>query len=95
MDNGDSGPGAQWEAPDLHDKMQKKSRHIVLSFDGARRESGLGAAAWSLWLRDEYGIFEKVSYGGRVLRNASAMIAEREAPVNGHWTLDSFISDRS
>ena len=23
----------------------KKSRHIVLSFDGARRESGLGAAA--------------------------------------------------
>ena len=55
--------------PDLRDKMQK-SRHIVLSFDGARRESGLGAAAWILWLRDEYGIFEKVSYGGRVLRNA-------------------------
>ena len=78
MDNGDSGPGAQWMAPDLHDKMQK-SRHIVLSFDGTRRESGLGAAAWILWLRDEYGIFEKVSYGGRVLRNASAMIAEREA----------------
>ena len=70
MDNGDSGPGAQWMAPDLHDKMQK-SRHILLS--------GLGAAAWILWLRDEYGIFEKVSYGGRVLRNASAMIAEREA----------------
>ena len=42
MDNGDSGPGAQWMAPDLHDKKQK-SRHIVLSFDGARRESGLGA----------------------------------------------------
>ena len=57
----------------------KKSRHIVLSFDGARRGSGLGAAAWILWLRDEYGTFEKVSYGGRVLRNASAMIAEREA----------------
>ena len=37
MDNGDSGPGAEWVAPDLHDKMQK-SRHIVLSFDGARRE---------------------------------------------------------
>ena len=70
MDNGDSGPGAQWMAPDLHDKMQKKSRHIVLSFDGARSESGLGAAAWILWLRDEYGTFEKVSYGGRVLRNA-------------------------
>ena len=32
-----------------------------------------------LWLWNEYGIFEKVPYGGRVLRNASAMIAEREA----------------
>ena len=78
IDNGDSGPGAQWMAPDLHDKMQKSLR-IVLSFDGARRESGLGAAAWILWLRDEYGTFENVSYGGRVLRNASAMIAERKA----------------
>ena len=67
-----------------HDKTQK-SRHIVLSFDGARKESGLGAAAWILWLRDEYGTFEKVFYGGRVLRNASAMIAEREG----------FISNRS
>ena len=28
MDNGDSGFGAQWMAPDLHDKMQE-SRHIV------------------------------------------------------------------
>ena len=45
----------------------------------ARRVSGLCAAAWILWLRDEYGSFEKVSYGGRVLRNASAMTAEREA----------------
>ena len=78
MDNGDSGPGAQWMAPDLHDKMQK-SRHIVLSFDLARRRSGLGAAAWIQWLRDEYGTFQKVSCGGRVLRNASAMIAECEA----------------
>ena len=43
MDNGDSGPGAQWEAPDLHDKIHK-SRHILLSFDGARKGSGLGAA---------------------------------------------------
>ena len=42
MDNGDSGLGAQWEARDLHDKMQR-SRHILLSFDGARRRSGLGA----------------------------------------------------
>ena len=89
MDNGDSGPGAQWMAPDLHEKMQK-SRHIVLSFDGARRESGLGAAAWILWLPDDCGIFEKVSYGGRVLRNASAMIAEREALRMGieYWTVE-------
>ena len=43
------------------------------------RGSGLGAAAWILWLRDEYGIFEKVSYGGLVLRNASARFAERGA----------------
>ena len=75
MDNGDSGPGAQWMAPDLHDKVQK-SRHIVLSFNGTRRESGLGEAAW---IRDEYGSFEKDSHGGRVLRNTSAMTAEREA----------------
>ena len=34
---------------------------------------------WILWLRDEYGSFEKVSCGGRVLRNASATTAEREA----------------
>ena len=40
---------------------------------GPEGRSGLGAAAWILWLRDEYGSFEKVSYGGRVLRNASAM----------------------
>ena len=88
MDNGDSGPGAQWTASDLHDKIQK-SRHIVLSFDGARRRSGLAAAAWILWLRNEYGIFEKVSYGGCVLKNASAMIAEREALRKGieHLTL--------
>ena len=55
----------------------------MLSFEGTRRESGLGAAAWILWLRNEYGIFEKVSYGGCVLRNASAMIAEREALRKG------------
>ena len=82
MDNGDSGPGAQWTASDLHDKLQK-SRHIVLSFDGVRRGSGLGAAARILWLRNEYGIFEKVSYGGCVLNNASAMTAEREALRKG------------
>ena len=31
MDNGESGPGAQWEAADLHDKMQR-SRHILAVF---------------------------------------------------------------
>ena len=31
----------------------------------------------------EYGIFEKVSYGGCVLKNASQMIAEREALRKG------------
>ena len=82
MDNGDSGPGAQWMAPDLHDKIQK-SRHIVLSFDGARRRSGLCAALFILWLRNEYGTFEKVSYVRCVLKNASAMIAEREALRKG------------
>ena len=51
--------------------------------DGARRESGLGVTAWILWLRDEYGSFEKVSYGGCVLTSASAMIAEREALRKG------------
>ena len=72
MDNGDSGPGAQREAPDLPDNLQK-SRHLLMSFDGARRGSGLGAAAWILWMRDETGSFEKISCGRRVLRNATAM----------------------
>ena len=92
MDNGDSGPEAQWMAPDLQDKMQK-SRHVVLSVDGARRRSGLGAAAWILWLRDEYGSFESLLWW-RVLRNPSAMTAEREAKI-GHWLFDRFVSDRS
>ena len=29
MDNGDSGPGAQWEAPDLHDKC---INHVIFYF---------------------------------------------------------------
>ena len=60
--------------PDLHDKLQN---HIILCCLPMEPEGR--AAAWILWLRDEYGTFEKVSYGGRVLRNASAMTAEREA----------------
>ena len=50
-----------------------------MSFDGARRGSGLGAAAWISWLRDESGSFEKIAYGVRVLRDTSAATAEREA----------------
>ena len=46
-------------------------------FDGARR-GGLGAAAWVPWVRDEDGTFEKVSHGGKVLRESTAMVAERE-----------------
>ena len=41
--------------------------------------SGLGVAAWVLWVRFKAGSFEKVSHGGRVLRDNSAMVAEREA----------------
>ena len=50
---------------------------------GPEGEVALVRPAWILWLRDEYGIFEKVSYGGCVLKNASAMIAEREALRKG------------
>ena len=89
MDNGDSGPGAQWMA-DLHDKMQK-SRHIVLSFDGARRESGLGAAAWILWLRMNTVLLKK----SPMVRNASAMIAESEALRLGIEHLTVLLSNRS
>ena len=71
-------PGAQWETFGLCEKLQK-ARHVVLSFDGARRGSRVGAAAWVLWVRDEAGSFEKVSHGGRLLRDISAMVAEREA----------------
>ena len=76
MDNGDSGPGAQWMASHLHDKIQK-SRHIVLSLDEAEGEVDLvrhGMSVVSL---------RRVSYGGCVLINASAMIAEREALRKG------------
>ena len=78
MDNGDSGLRAQWRRRDHQDKF-RAAKHIVLSFDGARRGNGLGAAAWILWVRNTNGEFEKISYGGKVLRDASAMTAEREA----------------
>ena len=52
---------------------------VVLSFDGARRRCGTFAAAWVLWVRDETGAFEKVGHGGRVLRDTTAIKAERQA----------------
>ena len=52
---------------------------VVLSFDGARRGCGTGAVACVLSVRDETGAFEKVGHGGRVLRDTTAIMAEREA----------------
>ena len=83
MDTGDSCPGAQWETLDLHEKL-KKTRRILMYFDGARRVSCLGAPAWILWVRDETGSFEKIHNGGRVLRNISAMTARTGGSANGH-----------
>ena len=41
------------------------------------RENQRGEELQQIW-RDEKGSFQKISYGGRVLRNTSAMTAERE-----------------
>ena len=38
MDNGDSGPGAQWMAPDHHDKMQKITSYCVVFRWGQKGE---------------------------------------------------------
>ena len=78
MDNGDSNPGAQWKRRDYWGKL-KSAKHVVLSFDGARRGSGDGAAAWILWIRNMNGEFERISHGGKVLKDTTAMAAEREA----------------
>ena len=77
MDNGDSGPGAQWMAPDLHDKMKN---HVILCCLSMGPEGRVGLVR----LLGFYGygmntVPLRKSYGGRVLRNASAMIADREA----------------
>ena len=50
-----------------------------LNWDGARRGSGDGAAAWILWIRNMKGAFERISRGGKVLKDTTAMNAEREA----------------
>ena len=66
----------------------------MLSFDGARRGSALGVRLLGFY---GYGMntvpLRKSPTVGRVLRNASAMIAEREALRMGIETFDSFISD--
>ena len=51
---------------------------MVLSFDGARRGNGDGAAAWILWIRKMRSEFERISHGGKVLRDTTAMTAECE-----------------
>ena len=85
MDHGDTGPGVQWRVSVLEAKLSK-SQHFILTFDGARRGSGLGSADWTLWFRDEGCGFEMVSYGRKVLR---CVIAEtpRERPCE--WALNS------
>ena len=93
MDNEDSGPGAQWEALDLHEKLHK-TRHIVLSFDGARRRNGLGVAAWIRWFRDEYESFEKSLLRWTCAEERLSDDSWTRGSANGHWTLDSFLSDR-
>ena len=50
MDNGDSNPGAQWTRRDYMGEL-KDAKQVILSFDGARRSNGDGAAAWILWTR--------------------------------------------
>ena len=62
-----------WSAMDgaLISTIKCKNHVIVCCLSmGSEGESGLGATAWILWIRDEYGSFENVSYDGRVLRNA-------------------------
>ena len=74
MDNGDSGPGAQWMAPDLHDNARITSYCVVFRWDQK------GERTWC-------GCLDSMVTGRSllwwVLRNASAMIAEREALRKG------------
>ena len=38
-----------------------------------------GAAAWILWIRNMNGEFERIAHGGKLLKDKTAMTAEREA----------------
>ena len=87
MDNSDSGPGAQWETPGLCKKSQK-ARHILVSFDGARWEAAWVRQPWYCGCETKQGSFEKVSHGGRVLVDISAMVAE--AGSSAGWALSAW-----
>ena len=49
--------------PDLHDKMQKNHVKLCYLSMGPEGRVCLVRLLGILWIRDEYGIFEKVSYG--------------------------------
>ena len=72
-----------------------KTRHSVLSFDGARRGDGLGAVAWIRCLRHEYGSFEKSLLRWTCAEERVSDVSWTGGSANGHWTLDCFVSDRS
>ena len=51
IDHGDTARGELFETCDLRGRL--RDARGVVSFDGARRGCGTGAAAWVLWVRDE------------------------------------------
>ena len=60
-------------------KIAENTPHLDV-FRWSKKEEWIGCGCLdTLVARDETGSFEKISYGGRVLRNTSAMTAEREA----------------
>ena len=68
MDNGDSGPGAQWRWRLISTIKCKNHVIFVLSFDGARRGVDFVRLRGFCGYRMNTVSFEKVSYGGRALR---------------------------
>ena len=69
----------------------KDAKYVILSLYGARRSNGDGAAAWILWIRNKNGEFERITHGGKVLMNTTAMTAEREALRMGVEYLATFV----
>ena len=68
----------------IHEKLHK-TRHSVLSFDGARRLNGLGAVAWIRWFRDEYGSFEKSVLRWTCAEERFSDDSWTRGQANGHW----------